>query len=589
VSSVRGAGILVQGRHALYVSSLAALLADLGARVQVLDSNRPLPDRPPAGAELLILESPLPAELRRAARLGLPVVVVAERGGAEQEHAAAQLGAGALVEKGATLRELGEAIEQARRAPARRAAGAAETLTPRQREVLELIVEGLDNRQIAARLGVSERTARAHTSGVLKRLGEPNRTRAAVAALRRGLLSCLVLTLACAALASTAAARTPATKSPQALARVVSAQMRAAGGGSGAWVFETGAGRLITAVRSEKRRAPASVQKLLTTAAALERFGPDYRFETSLLATAQPAEGVLQGHLYLRGSGDPSLAETGLTQLARQVEDAGITEIDGRVLGDDSMFDGRRGVPASGYAVSRWVGPLSALSLNHGLAWPVARGFQSQPALFAARRMDLRLDRAGVDVARAARTGHAPSSAVPLVTVASRPLASLVRHMGQVSDNFYAETLIKALGANFGSSGSTGSGAEVVQRVARGLGAGGRVIDGSGLSRANAVSPAAVGRLLAAARRQSWFDAFYRSLPLAGRSGTLARRMRNTAAKGRCRAKTGTLIAVSALAGYCRSRSNRTFAFALLMNGVNVSAARAIQDRIASALAAYRG
>ena len=52
-------------------------------------------------------------------------------------------------------------------------------------------MEGLDNRQIAQRLGVSERTARAHTSGVLRRLGEPNRTRAAVAALRRGLLSCL--------------------------------------------------------------------------------------------------------------------------------------------------------------------------------------------------------------------------------------------------------------------------------------------------------------------------------------------------------------------------------------------------------------
>ncbi len=161
--------------------------------------------------------------------------------------------------------------------------------------------------------------------------------------------------------------------------------------------------------------------------------------------------------------------------------------------------------------------------------------------------------------------------------------------MGQVSDNFYAETLIKGLGARFGNAGSTASGAQVVEQVARRLGAGARVIDGSGLSRANAVAPAAVGRLLASARRQTWFDAFYRALPLAGRTGTLANRMRHTAAKGRCRAKTGTLIAVSALAGYCRSRSKRTLVFALLMNGVNVNGARAIQDRIASALAAYRG
>jgi D-alanyl-D-alanine carboxypeptidase/D-alanyl-D-alanine-endopeptidase (penicillin-binding protein 4) len=589
VSSARGAGILIWGRHELYVSSLAALLTDLGARVQLLDSARPLPERAPPRAELLLLESPLPTELRHGVALGLPVVVVAERGGAEREHAAAQLGACALVEKGATLRELGEAIEQALRTPAGHSAASADTLTPRQREVLELIVEGLDNRQIAQRLGVSERTARAHTSGVLKRLGEPNRTRAAVAALRRGLLSCLALAVAFTALAATATARTPATRSPEALGRVISAQMRAAGGGSGAWVSETGSGRVVASIRSEKQRAPASVQKLLTAAAALDRLGPDYRFETSVLAAAQPVEGVLTGDLYLRGSGDPSLAETGLTQLARLVDDQGLAQIDGRVRGDDSMFDGRRGVPASGYTVSRWVGPLSALSLNHGLAWPVARGFQTQPALFAARRLQLRLDRAGVEVARAARTGRAPEDPAPLATVASRPLASLVRHMAQVSDNFYAETLIKGLGARFGSAGSTAAGADVVQRVARGLGAGARVIDGSGLSRANAIAPAAVGRLLTAARRQTWFDPFYRALPLAGRTGTLANRMRHTAAKGRCRAKTGTLIAVSALAGYCRSHSKRTFAFALLMNGVNVTGARAIQDRIAAALAAYRG
>ena len=284
MSSVRGAGILIWGRHELYVSSLAALLADLGARIQLLDSRKQLPERAPAGAELLILESPLPVELRRGVAFGLPVVVVAERGGAEQEHAAAQLGAGALVEKGATLRELGEALDRARRAPARQGAGSAQTLTPRQREVLELIVEGLDNRQIAMRLGVTERTARAHTSGVLKRLGEPNRTRAAVAALRRGLLSCLALTAVFAVLAGTATARTPATGSPEALGRVVSAQMRAAGGGSGAWVFDTGAGRVISSVRDEQRRSPASVEKLLTAAAALDRLGPEYRFETSALA-----------------------------------------------------------------------------------------------------------------------------------------------------------------------------------------------------------------------------------------------------------------------------------------------------------------
>jgi len=115
------------------------------------------------------------------------------------------------------------------------------------------------------------------------------------------------------------------------------------------------------------------------------------------------------------------------------------------------------------------------------------------------------------------------------------------------------------------------------------------VVDGSGLSRANSISPRAVGRLLVAAQDKPWFDAFYRSLPLAATSGTLKKRMRKTAAAGRCRAKTGTLIRVSALAGYCRSASGDRIVFALLMNRVNVYAARRAQDRAAAALAAYKG
>jgi D-alanyl-D-alanine carboxypeptidase/D-alanyl-D-alanine-endopeptidase (penicillin-binding protein 4) len=115
------------------------------------------------------------------------------------------------------------------------------------------------------------------------------------------------------------------------------------------------------------------------------------------------------------------------------------------------------------------------------------------------------------------------------------------------------------------------------------------VVDGSGLSRANSVSPRAVGRLLLSVENEPWFDALYRSLPLAGVSGTLHKRMRGTTAAGRCRAKTGTLIGVSALAGYCRSASDHRIVFALLMNRVNVTAARRTQDRIAASLAAYRG
>jgi D-alanyl-D-alanine carboxypeptidase/D-alanyl-D-alanine-endopeptidase (penicillin-binding protein 4) len=161
--------------------------------------------------------------------------------------------------------------------------------------------------------------------------------------------------------------------------------------------------------------------------------------------------------------------------------------------------------------------------------------------------------------------------------------------MNHVSDNYFAEILLKGLGARFGSGGSTTAGASVVSRYQRRIGVGARVVDGSGLSGGNSVSSRGVERLLLRVDHEPWFGAFYRSLPLAGHDGTLHKRMRGTPADGRCRAKTGTLARVSAFAGYCRSAQNRRIAFTLLMNRVNVARARTAQDRIAAALASYGG
>jgi D-alanyl-D-alanine carboxypeptidase len=84
------------------------------------------------------------------------------------------------------------------------------------------------------------------------------------------------------------------------------------------------------------------------------------------------------------------------------------------------------------------------------------------------------------------------------------------------------------------------------------------------------------------------FDAWYASLPVAGRDGTLRDRMRSGAARGRCRGKTGTLSNVSALSGYCTARSGELYAFSILMNGVYTPGARVLQDRMAQAIAAER-
>jgi serine-type D-Ala-D-Ala carboxypeptidase/endopeptidase (penicillin-binding protein 4) len=588
--NLAGLGLLVRGRHELYVSSLAALLESHGAAVRVSPPDAELPTRLPPGTRLVLLESPLPSELRRAATLGAPVIVLAERAGAEDRLVAAQLGAQALLTKNATLAELMVSIRRAvaigADEPGMLPRGKRYELTPRQREVLGLIVEGLDNREIAARLGISERTARAHVSAVLERLGASNRTQAAVTAVQKGLLVILlaIVGLACLAVADSASAA-----SVDAVASRVTALGRSIGGASGIWAYDATTARLLSAWHAGSRRAPASVEKLLTSATALDRAGPDSHIQTTAALSGTIADGVLDGDLYVQGHGDPSLEYGGLLRLARAVQRAGIDKITGNVYGDESYFDSRRGGPASGYATSAWVGPLSALAFNGGLMRPYGRGFQREPPKFVATRFEAKLERVGVKVDGGPGAAVAPPTAQQIATIWSPSLSAIVRHMNTISDNYYAEILIKALGAGYGTGGTTASGATVIRTFEREHGISSQVVDGSGLSRANAVSPKTIGRLLVTAQSQPWFRAFYGSLPLAGVNGTLKKRMRGTAAAGRCRAKTGTLIAVSALAGYCESRSGHQIVFAILMNRVNVWSAHRTQDRIAATFAGYRG
>ena len=165
-------------------------------------------------------------------------------------------------------------------------------------------------------------------------------------------------------------------------------------------------------------------------------------------------------------------------------------------------------------------------------------------------------------------------------------MSTLVTATNRPSNNFYAEMLLKRLGASPTHKGTTSRGTRLTERFAKKLGAPVRMENGSGLTRRNQASPKAVGHLLRAMSRRPEHLAFRRSLPLAAHQGTLSHRMHNTAADGKCRAKTGTLSDVSALSGYCRTGRGMV-AFSILMNSVNVDSAQDAQDRMAALIARY--
>jgi serine-type D-Ala-D-Ala carboxypeptidase/endopeptidase (penicillin-binding protein 4) len=372
-------------------------------------------------------------------------------------------------------------------------------------------------------------------------------------------------------------------------------QMRFSGPYSGAYAVDADTGTPLFSWKATVPRVLASNAKLFTTTAALDRFGVDGTFETQVLTDGQVgASGILTGDIWLRGGGDPAFGTlayvrrhygpeaSSIEHLVDQMSEFGLVAVRGGVHGDESLFDVVRGVHDSGYGVSRWVGPLSALSFNHGYD---SSGFQASPPRTAATWLRKTLKADGIRPGHLAASSRAPVGATVLASVESPPMATLVRLTNKDSDNFFAETLMKDIGRDASGVGSTSAGVRAVRSFAAATGAKVQLIDGSGLDRGDRASPRDVVELLLSARRSAEFPALYRSLPVAGVDGTIHARMRSGPAKRNCRAKTGSLIGVSALSGFCTTRSGRTVAFSFLMNGVSVWYARRLQDRMAQALA----
>ena len=377
--------------------------------------------------------------------------------------------------------------------------------------------------------------------------------------------------------------------------------MRSAGPYSGAYVADVSGEkpRAVFRWRQKSPRILASNTKLFTTTAALARFGVQGTLGTEVLGTGElDSEGVFSGSLYLRGGGDPTFGSRSFTRkaygggatvqdLADLLEDAGIERVTGRVYGDESAFDSLRGGPDSGYGVSPWVGPLSALSYNRGLFTQGGRGFQAKPPAFAAARLDDALDARGIAVRLKPRAGVTPVDARVLASVESPPMERLIRLTNKASDNFLAETLLKDLAHQAGGLGTTAAGARIAASYARRLGIRATLVDGSGLARSNRASPQGIVRLLTATYRSDDYDVFVDSLPIAGSDGTLFDRMRRGPAHRHCVGKTGTLSNVSALSGYCEAFSGDNYAYSILMNGVYPTGARRLQDLMLKTLSKY--
>ncbi|MEO8336462.1 MAG: D-alanyl-D-alanine carboxypeptidase/D-alanyl-D-alanine-endopeptidase [bacterium] len=437
---------------------------------------------------------------------------------------------------------------------------------------------------------------------------------------------------------------------------------RVKGGKFGVMIVSLSRGDTLFAQNAGDMMQPASTMKLFSTAVALDRFGPEYKFSTDVLhdGTVGP-DGTVTGNLYLRADGDPSMsarffkdANLPMSTLARSVGAAGVRRVTGDLIYDATAFDDRK-IPEgwkTTYLGSAYAARVSALSLNENVIWvvvsPAGKVAQvtlepvtttialrsnvrivggaggrisahrssdgaidvsgtigslsgprryslvvDDPALFTAGALNAGLQNAGISVAGTVRAGRVPPTASKAASFASPPLSQIVSEMNRESINIVAELLYRDAARAAAADGM--SSAEIAQAnlrdfLGKKVGADPqsvRIFDGSGLSTLDYLTPRTMIHLLSYAHKGPWSSAFHGSLPVAGESELLRRRMRGTPAEGNLHAKTGTTDVVVALGGYVTAKDGEIVAFSFIYNGKDRWNAKATMDAMGATLANF--
>lgn len=427
--------------------------------------------------------------------------------------------------------------------------------------------------------------------------------------------------------------------------------------GIGFIAVDANSGEIVADWHPDMSLAPASTQKLISTATALEILGPDYRFETILEYDGTISNGTLNGNIYIRGGGDPTLGSPRfaahysgfLDRWVAAVKSLGISQINGYVVGDAQIYSTQivpdrfcwmdmgnyYSLGACGLSIYDNTFRLSFRSPAHvggltqvikvepeipGLTfdnyvtaaansrdeayifgapytydWSIRgtipagrseftiKGALPDPPHFAALEFERSLKAAGVAVSRPATTIRRMRLARQMPnterqkfhTTQSPALKDIIYRTNLWSVNHYAEHLFTHIGVARLAEGDVEHGEAAIKQfwASKGMDTAGMYLfDGSGLSRNDQITPRQLAYLLTYMKRKGrYFDAFYASLPIAGKSGTLGHMCRGTRAQNNLRAKSGSIRKVRAYAGYVTTSAGRELAFSICVNTYNCS------------------
>jgi len=391
-------------------------------------------------------------------------------------------------------------------------------------------------------------------------------------------------------------------------------------------------GETIYEHNPDKMYIPASNEKIITSVSALSLLGKDYRFKTEFFSGGEISNGVLHGGLYIKGYGDPTLSEGHLGYIVFQLKQRGVKEIKGKFIVDDSFFGKNRYAKGwkEEWKDDFYSPAISALSFNYniielkvyaskpgnrpavkieprgsnievinkavtsrkkgalkttwqndetivlsGIIRPKATVTLKipvlNPTLLTGNVIKNAIQEAGIKVSGPLVSDKVPRWANIIYTHYSDPLSSVITEYNKNSVNIIGENLMKTMGAQYkGIPGTWDKGSVVISEFLKEVGIknGFIIVDGSGLSMLNRVSPETLTDILSYAYEDKLIATdFLESLPVAGIDGTLKKRFRQSEVQGRVRAKTGYLNNVRALSGYVFTKKGDVLVFSILSNG----------------------
>ncbi|HTL98577.1 MAG TPA: D-alanyl-D-alanine carboxypeptidase, partial [Holophagaceae bacterium] len=327
-------------------------------------------------------------------------------------------------------------------------------------------------------------------------------------------------------------------------------------------IYDLQSGKLIEGWKETQALTPASTTKALTTYALMKAWKPNYTVPTEIWGDLD--NGVVKGDLVFKGAGDPLLVDEQIWDIAEQLKKLGVAKVKGRVVADQSFFDGQ--LYGNGWQdTTRDTWPtLAALSVDFNRPGEGAP-YTTDPTAFAQDTLTRILSGDGIPIEGGKEKAAAPRL---LLTHDSPPLRALIGDINKFSNNFMIETLVKRYG-----DGSSAAGVQKILAFYKanfGFGPDQlQLTDACGLSKQNRIA----ARTLATVLRAAWFDfqagpEYIASLKAIGAEPFKLRKHKDAdLLADRLRVKSGYLADARSLTGYLQMPDGRMRVFAIILNG----------------------